>query len=204
VELDLEDGFYRLTKEVIKQGHRSIVCVGAEPTARERDSAVVFAGYERAMNEAGLPVNQEAFDRSRTIPRGEWVMYREFLEQYASAFASTECSAPGDETSTAFVCAKSHRAMDIIVVADMLGIAVPEDISMVGFSSPMRTSKPDQRLTGIDYNLDNTIQECFDLLFKQMKTRRTDVSVVQVKPLVLAGDSLAPPREENAGVFRAV
>jgi GntR family transcriptional regulator of arabinose operon len=204
VELDLENGFYQLTREVIRRGHRSIVCVGAEPTARVKDSTVVFAGYERAMKEVGLPVNREVFDRSREIPRGEWVLYREFLEQYASAFPAAGDSEQSDGTATAFVCAKSHRAMDLVVVADMAGVAVPEELSVVSFSSPMRTSNPDQCLTGIDYNLDNTITECFDLLFKQMKTRRSDVSVVQVKPLVREGDSLAPPYEQRVGALRAM
>ena len=197
VTLDLEDGFYRLTKEVIQQGHRSILCVGAEPTAREQDSAVVFAGYERAMERAGLFVDREAYAQSREITRGDWRGYREFIDRYAAV-------GTGEGGATALVCAKTHRAMDLIAVADISGFAVPDDLSIVSFASVMRTSNPGQGITGIDYNLEATVQECFDLLFKQMATRECNVSVVHVKPLVQAGDSLAPPRKEVVDGIRTV
>jgi GntR family transcriptional regulator of arabinose operon len=192
VTLDLEEGFYRLTREVIQHGHRSVVCFGAEPTARERDSMLIFAGYERAMDEAGLAVDREVYEASRRIERGEWNGFRRFLERYAGARAEGERVG----TATTLVCAKSHRAMDLVVVADMLGIRIPVDLSVVGFATPMRASRPEQRFTGIDYNLESTVEECFGLLFRQMETRRNDVSVLQVKPLIREGDSLAPPRSE--------
>jgi GntR family transcriptional regulator of arabinose operon len=200
VTLDLEEGFYQLTKEVIGQGHKSIVCFGAEPTAREQDSTVVYAGYKRAMKEAGLSIDRKAFDRSRAITRGEWALYREFLEQHAAPFANSE---QDGGTATAVVCAKSHRAMDLVVAADMMGVPVPESMSVVSFATPMRAAKPEQRFTGIDYNLETTVQTCFDMLFQQMQTRRSDVSVVQVKPLVRAGDSLAPLQESKVGAALA-
>ena len=62
-------------------------------------------------------------------------------------------------------------------------------------SGPMRHWRPDQRLTGIEYDLEHAVSVCFDVLFEQMRTRRNLVSQIRLKPLIRHGDSLAPPPE---------
>ena len=201
VALDLEEGFYQLTKEVIGQGHRSIVCFGAEEYPAPGEMANFFSGYERAMKEAHLSVHYEAFQESLKILPGQLSMYREYIERYIKAADKAD----RENTPTAFVCSKCERATNIIAVADMMGIRVPEDLSIVSLvAGPMRAYKPDQRITGIEYDLEHTVRLCFDLLFDQMRTRKSLISVVRVKPLIKKGESLAPPRHVRAAVQAGV
>ena len=191
VALDLESGFYQLTREVIGVGHRRILLCGNE-FANTHEMPRIFAGFERSMNEAGLPVNREAYDASLRFVPGQLSTVRDFISSYVNPK-----TAPAGQAATAIVCTLAGQAMNIISVADMIGIRVPEDLSVVCMvSGPMRVWKPDQRLTGIEYDLDHVVRICFYLLDEQMRTRKSLLSLVRVKALFAKGDSLAPPRKD--------
>lgn len=186
VALDLAEGFFQLTREVIAHGHRDIACFGWRFDVEDH-TRQIYAGYERAMKEAGLPVNRDGFEESLLIPPSQLSEYRDYLNRHV-----------GDSGATALVCAKNELAMNAISVADMMGLAVPEDLSVVSLlAGPMRVWKIDQRMTGIEYDVEHTVRVCFNLLTEQMKTRRNLVSLVRVKPLIRPGDSLVEPRRRE-------
>ncbi|MCX7012628.1 MAG: LacI family DNA-binding transcriptional regulator [Candidatus Sumerlaeota bacterium] len=191
VALDLETGFYRLTREVIRQGHRRILLIPkAYPMPSEME--LIYKGFERAMVEAGLSVDREAYEAALRI---EWADLR-VVREHLAAFVDPK-GPRQSQHATAVVSAHYNYALSAIAVADLMGIRVPSDLSVVGMiSGPIRLEDPNQRLTGIEYDVDLMVRMGFEVLEEQMRTRRNSVSLVRVKPIIQHGDSLAPPRKD--------
>jgi len=112
-------------------------------------------------------VERPAFEASLKSDFGQLSIVREFVET-----CGPNAAAPSGGV-TAFVCSLPSHAMNIIAVADMIGIRVPEDLSVVSLlSGPMRSWRPDQRLTGIEYDLAHAVSVCFDVLFEHVLVQR--------------------------------
>ncbi|OPZ01493.1 MAG: DNA-binding transcriptional repressor PurR [candidate division BRC1 bacterium ADurb.BinA364] len=189
VALDLDAGFFRLTREVIQHGHRRIVLVPREfePVG---EMALIASGFERAMNEAGLPIDRQASEDAEGIASDAWQKARAFLQAHVDPKGPK-----GRQAATALVCAEYGQALCLIGVADLMGIRVPRDLSVVCMlSGPMRLQKPNQHVTGIEFDLDLMVRMGFEVLEEQIRTRRNSISQVRVKPVIERGDSLAPPR----------
>ncbi|MCX7015047.1 MAG: GntR family transcriptional regulator [Candidatus Sumerlaeota bacterium] len=179
---DSLDAVCQLTQQVIARGHRKILFCGS-PALTRRESAIRVRGHVEAMREAGLPVDEKAIQRSLEIPAGDLAGHREFLMAFG-------------EEATAIVCATCERAQNFIAVADVLGIRVPEDLSLVAYGpeTQMRLNAPGGQIAGISFDTGFIVTTCFDLLLDQVKTRQCPVRRILVNPTVQEGDSLSTPR----------
>ena len=182
---DTHNGFYRLTKQMIEKGHEHIVCL-YNPRESERENANRRLGHEKAMKEAGLTPNYEAGEQSLRINPGDLRALREFIESY-------------NET-TAIICMRGMLSQDVVAVCEVLGLRIPEDISVVSHGSfPVLMSQHDtaRKFTRLDYDQRQIINASLDLLDQQAKTRQSTVARILIRPSIIEGDSLAKPRTEQ-------
>lgn len=183
VKSDPTYGYHQLTKRLIEEGHRRIIicCYTPLPSDVKEDC---LKGHELAMSEAGLEVDYEAVEHSLSIPEGDLGGLRSFLERFSDA--------------TAIICMSVWRAQHLISVTDLLGISVPEELSVVSHGpGPMRTHTPTKTLTCLERNFEKIVKLSFDILIEQIETRRNPVGRILVKPYLIEGHSLAPPRQSG-------
>jgi LacI family transcriptional regulator len=119
VMVDEHSGGELVARHLIELGHRRLAFVG--PTHYDRADARRLDGFLRAAAHAGLRPTVIAWDPPDGAPQvgdasAEW---REILS--------------GARRATAIFAANDFAAIDLLDVADVLGIRVPEDLSVVGF-----------------------------------------------------------------------
>ena len=100
--------------------------------------------------------------------------------------------------ATAVVSVGTVVGHDIVTVADLAGIRIPKDLSVVGSATRLRHHDPPGFFTRFDYNQEAALASCFDLIEEQMATRQCRFSRILVRPLLIEGDTLAPPRRARA------
>jgi len=109
------------TSHLIELGHRAIAFVGDKPPdpfrfASSRDRTI---GYERALRRAGIE------------PRPEYVREGTQSHQVARGIAIDLLRLP--QRPTAVFAASDAQALGVLEAARILGIRVPEELSVVGF-----------------------------------------------------------------------
>jgi DNA-binding LacI/PurR family transcriptional regulator len=105
---------------LLELGHRNIGLIGDPPPEFRFDwSRDRTRGYERALATAGIPV------------RDDYVRGGTRLPHVARAIAAELLSLP--ERPTAIFAASDTQAIGVIEAARALGIAVPGELSVVGF-----------------------------------------------------------------------
>ena len=111
-------GGYLATRHLIDLGHREIGLIGGPDFASNARNR--RAGFERAMNEAGLTVNPAwCCDSDFSIPSGE----REGAKILGLPHRPSALFAVNDELAIGVVAAAHHR-----------GLVVGEDLSLVGYN----------------------------------------------------------------------
>lgn len=126
-------GMYRMTRYLIRRGHRQIGFVGSPA---DNDNLLDrYFGYRRAMEEAGLFI------------RPDWVIPdREPGEKTVSV------SLP-QELPTAFVCSSDFSASLTSRELERRGLSVPEDVSLVGYDDFLLEDPLSGRLTTLRVDL---------------------------------------------------
>ena len=121
VGCDDELGGYLATRHLLDLGHRRICYVGdafPDPfgftTSRDR-----FAGYTRALREAGLPVDPGCVALGR------------HKKEEAVSLAMGVLSRP--DRPTAIFAMADMQALGCLAAAHALGLTVPQDLSIIGF-----------------------------------------------------------------------
>ena len=179
VSHDTRYGFYLLTRRIIDEGHKRIILCGS---LEQWDMLLTsrLEGHRLAMEEAGLEVQEDAFEHSCRLSENNSWSWGEFMAHYA-------------DKATAFVCA-SRVAQQLVAWADHHNVVIPRDLSLAAnLPEALRPTAPDRTLTGIDYQLEYTVELCLRILEEQMNYRRSRESLIWVKPYVVEGASLAAP-----------
>ena len=129
-------------------GHRRIGFLAGRAdleSARRRE-----AGYREALVRAGI-----AFD-------ADLVAVGDFQEESAAAAARQLLALP--DPPTAIFAANDLSAIQVIRVADELGLNVPEDLSVVGFDNIPESALVDPPLTTVDQSIQELGREAVRLL----------------------------------------
>lgn len=110
-------GAHAATTHLISHGHRNIAMIGGPAglfSVMERR-----AGFERAMQEAGLTV------------RTDHLLLGAYTREFGRAAATALLGSP--EPPTAIFAASDYIAVGVMQALQQLGLAVPDDVSLVGF-----------------------------------------------------------------------
>lgn len=128
-----ENGAYLAAMHLIDAGHRDIALIGGPPgllSVRER-----LAGFERAMRERGLPL------------RPERVLLGDYSRQFGHAALLHLLD--GEERPTAILACSDYIAVGVLQAARHRGLAVPADMSLVGFDDMPFAELVDPPLTTV-------------------------------------------------------
>lgn len=119
---DDERGQYDLTRAVIAEGHRRIAYLTLAPT--QEATRLRLQGYRTALAEAGIPFDASLVQAADLFGSpGEHQLIWDALDKVFST----------DAPPTAICCGNDRLAMAVYGILRRRGIAVPEDVSVVGY-----------------------------------------------------------------------
>ncbi len=160
------EGGVQATRHLIDLGHRRIGFLAGRSdleSARRREE-----GYRDALAEAGIP-----FDPAL-------IQVGSFTEETAQAPA--EALLALDDRPTAIFAANDLSAIQVLRTARELGIAVPDDLSIVGFDNIPESALTEPPLTTVDQSIQDlgfeAVQMLLDLL--DHPDRRSDQASIHV------------------------
>jgi LacI family transcriptional regulator len=117
VRCDSVDGAYQLTRYLVSLGHRQIaVMSGAEGVSTADDRV---AGYRKALEEAGIPVDENDIFRGDFTPDSGYSMTQQAINLALRP--------------TALIAANNFITIGAMKALQEVELEVPEDIALVGF-----------------------------------------------------------------------
>ena len=186
---DDEAGQFELTRAVIAEGHHRIAYLTLSPELEA--TKLRLRGYRRALEGAGLafdPDNVQAADLFGTP--GEHQLIWDALEKF---FAS-------DTPPTAICCGNDRLAMAVYGILRRRGLAVPEDVSVVGYDDHRLISEtlyPALTTAELPYSAmgARAAQTLLQLLSKEIDA---DGTPTKISGEIKLRGSLVAPRTQNA------
>jgi LacI family transcriptional regulator len=133
VSVDNEAGAFQAVRHLVELGHRRIAIIKGIDGVETSDQRL--AGYERALREGGVPV-QEALVREGRFTRE------------GAAEAARGLLAMKRPPSAIFVCNEAMLSGAVMAVREA-GFRYPRDLSIVGFDDPEWAAYTDPPLTAV-------------------------------------------------------
>lgn len=150
IYLDNEYGGYLATRHLLDQGHRHIACLTGP--LRQQDAAGRLAGYQRALNERGIPVDEQAILEGDFTERSGEQGMKTLLARAASI--------------TAVVAGNDDMALGAMTLLRAQGIAIPQTLSLVGYDNEACARHVMPALTTVHAPLEEMAQEAAERLLK--------------------------------------
>lgn len=174
VGTDHEIGGYLAARHLLSLGHRRIACV-VGPHATQMDSEARYHGYCRAMEEAGIPVDERLVCAGEyTQEGGSAAVEKLILQDFTAIFACNDASAYG-------VCRKLKEYRK----------KVPEDVSVVGYDDVFYARMLEVPLTTVRQQVREMGREAVRLLLKQIREHKRPESKVIFAPELVVRESTA-------------
>ena len=185
IGIDAYAAAYMIGELLVKQGHRDIAYLGFAPARPDMER---MRGLTESLRSHGLHLARYEVAQP-TISEGERV-----------------CSAVvlGRGKPDAVVCYNDMVAIGFMGAATTLGIAVPDDMSLVGIDNIPFGRFTNPPLTTVDVQSERLGEEAMRLLLAQIERGATIPGHVKVEPrLVMRASTLArgprPPRRARRG-----
>lgn len=173
VDINNEDGTHLLTKLLIDKGHSNIAYVGIDSMelyVEERQS-----GYEKAMKESGLSIDQEQMFSIEPSSLAQDQVGKDILNKISAS---------------AIVCANDHIAFELIRCAKKLGLSVPEDLSIVGFDGLYYHDMSTPTITTVEQPVFDIGVELAKVLLNRIQNPKSDLVNETVPVKLLMGESV--------------
>ncbi|MGF1724215.1 substrate-binding domain-containing protein [Photobacterium nomapromontoriensis] len=174
VWLDNSEGTYKATRHLIEQGHQRIAYLSCEMDIDDKFTR--FDGYRRALDEADIDLNPDWIEE---VPFGE----------PGGALAASNLLNKGLPV-TALVAFNDFYAAAAIQVFKEQGIAIPEQLSVVGFDDVLPQCYFSPKLTTIRSPI-----ESMAINAARLSLEGTDSSLSRFfHPLLIKRESVQPPQ----------
>lgn len=134
VNIDYEQAAYESVVKLIDNGHKDIVFVTG-PLSRDINRIEKLAGYERALNEAGIEV------------KNEYII--EVVDTYDTAYESWQTIKALEAQPTAFFTVNSTIAVGVLNGIRDDGYSVPEDYELICYEHSNLTRIVRPQLTSV-------------------------------------------------------
>ncbi|ESQ88960.1 LacI family transcriptional regulator [Asticcacaulis sp. AC460] len=155
VGIDDEAAGYEITRHLISLGHRKFAFIkGLEGHVSAEDR---YFGYVRALREAGLEASDMPTVRGNFTFKSGTDMANQLL---------------GGEVFTALVCANDDMAVGAMFAAHRAGLALPQDVSIVGFDDTPVSEIIWPPLTTVHQPLKAMGQQAAEILFERISGER--------------------------------
>ncbi|MGI8969071.1 MAG: LacI family DNA-binding transcriptional regulator [Chloroflexota bacterium] len=166
------------TDYLIGLGHRHIAAITG-PT-HWAASADRLAGYRSALSGAGISIVESLIQEADFRREGGYQAARGVLAH-----------AP---RPTALFCFNDHMAVGALRAAWELGIAVPDDLSIIGFDDVQLASAVSPRLTTIRQPLQEMGSVAVSQLYRLLDGLMIESAQVHLSTRIVVRESTAPPR----------
>jgi LacI family xylobiose transport system transcriptional regulator len=163
------------TRHLLALGHRRIAAIAGP--ADLLCSRARLAGYQAALQEAGIPVPSVIAGGSFSREAGE----REGRRLLESA-----------DRPTAVVCANDMQALGVYDAASALGLDVPRDLSVVGFDDAPSASWARPPLTTVRQPLQQMAEEATRLALR-LRSGAVENTRLELATTLVERGSTAPP-----------
>ena len=176
---DLCMAAYLVTRRLLELGHRRVAalpCAYLSDAVREQ----AFAGMAHALDEAGLSAVIAREDKAPPQTPPDLKGIRQFLEQHCAA--------------TAVLCFSIDDARRLVEVAEMVGLTVPQDLSVASLQSEGLGRGRRGNLLGAAYDWKEIIRTCFEILLSPAEFAERSVAQIVFSPRVQGQTTAAPPR----------
>ncbi len=155
VMCDFECGEYEITKYLIERGARSFWYVSTN--IRANFSLMRLKGYQHALDEANIPIT----DRHELI-----VAEPNYKRAYESADQII------DNLSEAVVCINDIMTMAIMKRMNERGIAIPQDVRIVGFDDVLYANLASPPLTTVRQPIQEICEKTMEIMLRKMNAER--------------------------------
>ncbi|MGG7618482.1 LacI family DNA-binding transcriptional regulator [Bacillus coreaensis] len=176
---------FRATKEVteylIQLGHDHIAFVGGNLNLVVTVERLL--GYEKALREAGIPLNDNYIVHEEFLREGGQEAVRELLSLKVPP--------------TALVVADDLMALGVLNTLDELGIKVPEDISIISFNNVLVSEMSRPPLTSVDINIFDLGFEAARSLIQKIENPKEPIKRIIIPHQIVKRFSCSYPNEER-------
>lgn len=178
VQIDNDAAARAATEHVLGLGHRRMAFVGGPEGSRTAQDRL--GGYRAALRDAGVTVD------------GELVRHGAFDEE--SGYRAARSLLARSPRPTAMVCANDRMAFGVYAALADAGLAIPADVSVIGFDDVPLASYVRPTLTTVAVPTYEIGQTAMALLLDQFDDRPAgDPRMLATRLMVR--DSCAPPAE---------
>lgn len=181
VRVDNRDGALQATRHLLDLGHRRIAFVTAPKESRENRERL--QGYRDALASAGV-----AFDPALVVPGG-------YTEEAGATAVRQLFSLSADSWPTAIFAYNDRVALGGIAALQARGLAVPEDVSVVGYDDIESAAYLRPALTTVHQPIEEMGEAAARLLIERLNRRRRSGSqeVLLKAELVVRESTARPP-----------
>jgi LacI family transcriptional regulator len=189
VEVNHEAGGFLATQHLLQLGHRRIACIAgpqALSSARQR-----VQGYQRALQEAGLAVDDSLLRRADFTSAGG----------HAAMSSLLDAALPVDRPSAVFA-SNDLMAIGAICAAAAAGLSIPKDLSVVGFDDIALAAYSNPPLSSIVQPKHQTGELAAQLLLQRIAQPDRELQRAILQPSLLVRQSTGPYRGPYGEVTR--
>ncbi|WP_139973242.1 LacI family DNA-binding transcriptional regulator [Ochrobactrum sp. CGA5] len=177
VTIDDQAAAADLMEYLLKLGHRRIAIVIGDPT--HRSAELRLAGYRRALEEAGIKGNPD------------YEVQGGF--SFASGLAAGKKLLSLDEPPTAVFASNDDMAAAVMQVAYDHNIAVPDQLTVVGFDDSAIASMVSPQITTVRQPIFEMTRDAADMLLNQIETGHLSPSRrIEYKLIIRQSSGKAP------------
>jgi DNA-binding LacI/PurR family transcriptional regulator len=166
------------TEHLLELGHQRIgYLAGGQFAQATREKAL---GREDALREAGLPADR-------------WVAHASFTTDGGRHAIRALVESDGDDCPTAVICSNDLMAIGALQEATLLGLCVPDDLSIVGFDGIDATAWTQPPLTTVEQPIDEIAETTITALGALMREPHATLPRYVFRPRLRLGGTTAPP-----------
>ncbi|MBB6633800.1 LacI family DNA-binding transcriptional regulator [Cohnella thailandensis] len=176
IQYDDEQASYDAMAYLVKQGHSKIAIISG--TMDSLPSRMRFNGFYKAVTEFSLPFNPD------------WIKMGDWETESGFRLAQELLSLP--EPPTAILAMNDVMAAGVLRAASEAGVAVPGELSVIGFDNREFSGYLTPRMTTLELPLHEMGYRAMDSLMKAIRGEEVDRNQSPACKLILR-DSVAPP-----------
>ncbi|MGX6443884.1 LacI family DNA-binding transcriptional regulator [Neobacillus sp. K501] len=179
VDTDNYQDSYLLTKRLIDQGHTDIACLHSPLDYHV--SIDRLEGYKNCMQDHDLPLGKE------------WIIDSGYTVETGSIAANQLLSL--SKRPSAVLATDDLKVMSVYKAASEMGIKIPNDLSIVGYSNTTYSPFLSPSLTSIEIPIRKLGKAGTDILFSKIKENKNPPPRTIVKTEEIIGESVSKRNE---------
>jgi DNA-binding LacI/PurR family transcriptional regulator len=185
VSSDNHDGARQATEHLLRLGHRRIAFVSGPPGWSSAEAR--YEGFRDTLRANGID------EDPKLVYRGDF--------RFESGVSALEYFLTLPQWPTAIFTANDQMAAGVHSKASALNIAIPGDISLVGFDDIPFYGPHDVRLTTVRQDIDELCERAFELMLARLRGEASNAEPVVVPTSLRVGDTCKKLEREEAGAL---